>query len=219
MSTQNENCKNHSDRKAVGTCTRCGASICRECISEQRNGKFLCFNCALESSLDDFDELDKKQKELGKQKKSEIAFSQKKKEKQRERRSFRIFLVISFIVFALEGGVLLVDYYFQKNKEISFVSSHEMELRYNRDVSVNDLHVIGTAIELYQAQNNGALPKDITMLMTEYIQKLPTDPVTGSEYIYFIENEGYRVESPNPELYGLRYLVNRNGRIYHEKVE
>ena len=219
MSTKQEYCRNHSDREAVGVCAGCGAPICQHCISEQRSGKFLCFDCALDGSLDDFSELNKKQRELGEQKRSEVARSQKKKEKKKEKRAFRIFLTVCLVFIALEGGVLLVDYYLQQKDESSFISSHEMELRYNRDVSVNDLHVIGTAIEMYQLHNNGELPKDLNSLMTEYVQKLPTDPITGSEYAYVIEGGGYRIESPNPELYGLRYLVNRNGRVYHEEIK
>jgi hypothetical protein len=203
----------------VGVCTSCGAPICQECVSEQRNGKFLCFNCALESSLDDFSELDKKQSERGEQKRSEVALYRKKSEKRKEKRAFRIFLIVCIVIFACESGVLLVDYYMQKKEEISFVSSHEMELRYNRDVSLNDLHVIGTAIELYQSQNSGELPKDLGMLTPGYVKSIPTDPITGREYIYGIENGDYRVENPRPELYGLRYLVNKGGRIYHEEIK
>lgn len=218
MNTQNQDCRNHSHRKAVGVCTSCGAPICQECVSEQRNGKFLCFNCALESSLDDFSELDQKQSERGEQKRSEVALYRKKREKRKEKRAFKIFLIICFVIFALESGVLLVDYYLQKKEEISFISSHEMELRYNRDVSMNDLHVIGTAIESYQSQNNGELPRDLGTLVPDYIKDIPTDPISGREYIYVIEDGGYRVESPHPELYDLRYLIHRNGRMYYEKV-
>ena len=218
MNRQEENCRNHSHKKAVGVCTSCGAPICQDCVSEQRSGKFLCFDCALESSLDDFSELNKKQIQLGEQKRSEVDLSQKRKEKKRAKRAFRIFVIVCLVVIGFESGVLLVDYYLQKKEESSIISSHEMELRYNRDSSLNNLHAISTAIELYQSQNNGALPKDLGTLMTEYIVNLPTDPITGSEYVYVIEDGGYRVESPHPELYGLRYLVNRNGRIYHEEI-
>jgi len=219
MDTEEEYCRNHSDRKAVGNCAGCGSPVCQECVSEQRSGKFLCFDCALDSSLDDFSELNKKQKELGEQKKSEVVRYQKKKEKKKEKRAFRIFLIVCLVIIAFEGGVLLVDYYLQGKEESSFISSHEMELRYNRDVSVNDLHVIGAAIEAYQSENNGELPKDLGMLIPGYLKNLPMDPFTGREYIYAIEYGGYRVESPNPELHGLRYLVNRNGRIYHEEID
>jgi hypothetical protein len=218
MDTKKEYCRNHSDRKAVGSCAGCGAPICQQCVSEQRSGRFLCFDCALDISLDDFSELSKKQRELGNQRRSEVARFQKKKEKKKEKRAFRIFLIVCFVIIAFESGVLLIDYYLQQKEESSFISSHEMELRYNRDVSMNDLHLIGTTIESYQSRNNGALPKDLSMLVPDYIEDIPTDPITGSDYIYGIEDGEYRVESPHPESYGLRYLVNIDGSIYHEEI-
>ena len=207
MDTKKEYCRNHSDREAVGGCVGCGAPICQQCVSEERYGKILCFDCALDSSLDDFSELDKKQSEVSEQKRSEVALYQKKKEKKREKRTFRVFLIICFVIIAFESGVLLVDYYLQKKEEISFISSHEIELRYNRDVSMNDLHAIGTAIEFYQSQNNGELPKDLGTLVPGYIKSIPADPVSGREYIYVIEDGGYRVESPHPESVSYTHLT------------
>lgn len=220
MSRQDENCRNHSDRKAVGICTACGAPICRQCVGEQRDEKFLCFDCALESSLEDFSEWDKKQIQQGEKKRSEADLYRKKREEKKRKRAYRIFLIVCIVLIVFEGGVLLADYILQQREESSFISSHRIELRYNRDLTLNDLHMIGGAIESYQLENDGALPKELdTLLAAEYMVTLPTDPLTGRAYTYNIENGQYIVKSPNPELYGLRYLVNRNGRIYHEEIK
>jgi hypothetical protein len=218
MNTQNENCRNHPDRRAVGVCRACGKPICRQCVGEQRDDMLLCFDCALESSLDDFSEWDTKQVQRGKERRSEVDLHRKRREKKTEQKAFRIFLVVCFVIFAIEGTILLTDYLLQRKEEISFISSHEIERRYNRDVSVNDLHMIGNAIESYTSQNTGALPEDLDALITEYMVTLPTDPMTGRDYTYGVVNGEYIVASPNPELYGLRFLANRNGRVYHEEI-
>lgn len=219
MEKRDKSCRNHPDREAVGICAACGAPICQQCVAEKQGGKFLCFDCALESSLDDFSEWEQKRVQHGEKKRAEADLYRKKKEEKEGKRAYRTFITICLVLIAFEIGVLAADYILQIKEENSFISSHGIELRYSRDLTMNDLHMIGVAIESYQSENNGALPKELGTLTTGYMATLPEDPLTGHAYTYDIEGGEYIVGSPNPELYGLSSLVNRNGRIYHEEIK
>ena len=44
-------CKNHSDRPAVHSCSSCNAPLCDACVEETRPGEYFCFQCAMLQSV------------------------------------------------------------------------------------------------------------------------------------------------------------------------
>jgi hypothetical protein len=71
-------------------------------------------------------------------------------------------------------------------------STSEIKARDARRKS--DLKLIYTALINYSDDNNGLYPTSLSLLITDYLSELPTDPITGEEYDYAISNNKTEIE-------------------------
>ncbi len=209
-----ERCDKHSTRIAEGSCASCGAKLCEECVSDRRDNIILCYECALKATTNDFEKWEK-EKTIA----AEVQKAQIKKPAKERISGFTLFLIISLSLIALEGGIIMTDYFLIKSKDVSYISSNTITKRHKLDLATLDLHTISMAIESYKTNNGGTLPKDIDTLIPDFLDSQPLDSVSGLEYLYQTDNKNYTVTCPTPEVHGMRYLMSKNGKVHYLKLE
>jgi hypothetical protein len=150
---------------------------------------------------------------------AEVRKAKIKRAKREEISGFTLFLIASIFVIALEVGVITADYFILGGEEVSYISSNTIKERSMLDLSMQNLHMISMAVESYKKDNGGALPEDLDSLVPDYLSSIPVDPFTDLDYEYLFEDETYNIVCLRPEVYGMRYLKNINGKIYYIKLE
>lgn len=70
--------------------------------------------------------------------------------------------------------------------------------------SGNIMKALATQCELYAKDHQRQYPNSFDELMPKYIQRHPTDPMTGKNFVYRKMADGYLIDNPNPERYGLK---------------
>ncbi len=87
------------------------------------------------------------------------------------------------------------------------------EEKTNEGQVVSDLMDISHAIESYYAINL-SYPPSLKNLVPDFIGKLPTEPLTNSDYIYkALADTAFEVSVQNPQNYNLKELRVRNGKL------
>jgi hypothetical protein len=92
-------CKNHPHREAEHYCMGCGIPICDDCTEEGKPGEYVCFQCAMLSSVS----------KVGGTIKDRHEKLAEKKEKAQEKKwtPFRYFLMVSSVLIVVMWGVIL----------------------------------------------------------------------------------------------------------------
>lgn len=209
-----ESCDKHPSRIANDKCASCGAKLCDECISDRRGDIVLCYECAMKATTSDFERWEKE-----KTVKAEIQKAKIKKPRKEGVSGFSLFLIASLFIIALEGGVIIADYFVLRSEDVSYISSNTIKERSMLDLSVQNLHMISMAIESYKKDHGGILPEDLKALVPDYLSSIPVDPFTDLDYEYLFEDDNYNIICLKPEVYGMRYLKSINGKIYYMKFE
>ena len=175
-----DQCSKHADRKAVGTCLSCGRYLCEECVAQGKGGKVLCFDCAVKVTTDEFDEKEKRYRVVAAVRKQE-AGKVAKKDARRGPKAFVLFVVIGSIIILLQGGVILADYLLQNRGETSFIWSNLIEIRYERDRCVDNLHRVSGRWRMYK-KDHEALSRRSQPLSP--IRMIPSWPVPRRETLH-----------------------------------
>lgn len=66
------------------------------------------------------------------------------------------------------------------------------------------LKAVATQIEYYAKDHAGQYPASLDDMMPRYLQKMPSDPLTGKNLTYKKLVDGYELGCPSPEKYGMK---------------
>lgn len=69
------------------------------------------------------------------------------------------------------------------------------------------MKAIATQCEMYAKDHAGKYPEQIDDLLPKYINRVPSDPLTGKNLVYKKLLDGYLISCPNPERYGLKTFL------------
>lgn len=69
------------------------------------------------------------------------------------------------------------------------------------------MKLVATQTEMYAKDHSGHYPDSFDQMMPKYIQKFPSDPLTGKNLVYKKLLDGYTIGMPNPDRYGLKVFT------------
>lgn len=64
-----------------------------------------------------------------------------------------------------------------------------------------------TVVEMYGKDHQGRYCENLDDLLPKYIQRMPSDPLTGKNLGYKKLVDGYQILCPNPEKYGMKVFM------------
>lgn len=68
----------------------------------------------------------------------------------------------------------------------------------------NMLKFVATYVEMFAKDHAAQYPNTLDDLLPKYLQKMPSDPLTGKNLTYKKLVDGYEISCPNPEKYGMK---------------
>lgn len=205
-------CDKHADRKAVHTCRSCGRNLCGECVAQEKEGKALCYDCAVKVTLEEFDGIEKRHRAIAVERKRE-AIKEAKKDARRGPRPFYLFVIIGTIIVIAQAGIVLTDYLMRNRSETSVIWSGLMQTRYERDLCADNLHRLSVLVEEYKNNHDGSLPVDLGAVIGDSADPVLVCPSSGEPYIYTVVGNGFTITCPSPEVHELGFLSSHDGTI------
>ncbi len=160
-------CTNHPKEDAIAICAKCKKFLCTICAVPQRDGSYLCDECAMLSTLQQMSGM-VEEKQATKEQKKEL-------EKGKKKKRFIVRTLIIICVGMVIGAVELFYYFqFSKPEAEEFIPSKD---------HVTMAMIIDQAIRDYKNNNGGILPFKLTDLLGTY---LPADKVGPNDLADFI---------------------------------
>jgi hypothetical protein len=66
------------------------------------------------------------------------------------------------------------------------------------------MQAVATRVELFAKDHSGHFPATFDEMMPKYLNRFPTDPLTGKNLTYKALVDGYIIANPNPAKYGMK---------------
>lgn len=95
------------------------------------------------------------------------------------------------------------------NVDWAFLSGLAEKRRFEQMLvqSATMLKAVAGACEMYAKDHNKQYPSALDDLMPKYLQRVPSDPLTGKNLLYKKTVDGYQIVNPNPEKYMLKVFI------------
>ncbi len=95
------------------------------------------------------------------------------------------------------------------NVDWAFLSGLAEKRRFEQMLmqSATMLKAVAGACEMYAKDHNKQYPSTLDDLMPKYLQRVPSDPLTGKNLLYKKTVDGYQIVNPNPEKYMLKLFI------------
>lgn len=108
------------------------------------------------------------------------------------------------------------------NVDWAFLSLLAEKRRFEQVVlqSASMLKAVAAACEMYAKDHNKQYPGSLDDLMAKYLQRIPSDPLTGKNLTYKKTVDGYQIINPNPEKYMLKtFLYDSSSGLKVEQLD
>lgn len=175
-------CKNHPDREAAHYCIGCGIPICDDCTEESKPGEYVCFQCAMLSSVS----------KVGGTIKDRQEKLVEKKEKAKEKRRwtpFRYFLVVSCVLIVVMWGVILFGGQTPPSGAADYASQPRVLL-----------FLVDSAVKRFAHQEGNQYPARLRDMIPKYL-KMRDEDIPILEALSYETNPriGYRLSFARPK--------------------
>lgn len=136
-------------------------------------------------------------------------------EKPRKKTKIWLYILIAFGGFVILLVTFVLISYFQGG-ESNYVPP-EVEKKSAELQVLDDLEYLSTAVQSYYATEL-QYPISLSALVPNYIDSLPTDPLSGKPYIYESDEHTYfKIIAPDPKAYNYKELYVENGELYEKR--
>ena len=175
-------CKNHPHREAAHYCVGCGIPICDDCTEEAKPGEYVCFQCAMLSSVS-------KGGSTIKDKQAKIVEKREKSKDKKKWTPFRYFLVVSCVLIGVMWGVIL----FGGQKPPSAGTDYASQPRVL-------LFLVDSAIRRYAHYEGNQYPARLSDMIPKYLKMRDADLPSLDALSYGRDAKvGYRLSLAKPK--------------------
>jgi len=108
------------------------------------------------------------------------------------------------------------------NVDWAFLSLLAEKRRFEQVVlqSASMLKAVAAACEMYAKDHNKQYPTSLDDLMPKYLQRIPSDPLTGKNLVYKKTVDGYQIVNPNADKYMLKsFLYDSSSGLKVEQLD
>ena len=186
-------CKNHPHREAAHYCMGCGIPICDDCTEEGKPGEYVCFQCAMLSSVS----------KVGGTLKDRHEKLAEKKEKAKGKKwtPFRYFLAVSSVLIVVMWGVIL----FGGQKPPSGGADYLAQPRVL-------LFLVDSAIKRYAHYEGNHYPARLSDMIPKYLKMRDEDlPFLDTLSYESDAKSGYRLSLAKPKPGEMNFVMTPKG--------
>ena len=186
-------CKNHPHREAAHYCMGCGIPICDDCTEEGKPGEYVCFQCAMLSSVS-------KVGNTLKDKQDKLA-EKKGKAKEKKWTPFRYFLLVSCVLLAVMWGVILFGGQKAPGGGTDYASQPRVLL-----------FLVDSAVKQYAHYEGNAYPAQLSDLIPKYLKMRVEDRPYLDSLSYARDPQiGYRLSLAKPRPGEMNIVITPKG--------